>query len=182
MFHLRISMQLPNETTTLDIASGEIWNNLRKNLTPTFTSGKLKAMMEPMAGVGDDMIAHFEKLLKNGPKINCRDTLRCFSLNSIMRCAFGLEANAHENPEQDLIRYTCGMMRDIRVSTWMETLMEQLFLHFPFISRVIRTQPPAAFKIFYALREIIAQREKSGVEGSDFLARLIKIKADLKVR
>ena len=33
---------MPDTSNTLDLSGGEVWRSLRKNLSPTFTSGKLK--------------------------------------------------------------------------------------------------------------------------------------------
>ena len=37
-------------------------------MSPTFTSGRLKAMMEPMAGVADKMVDRFEELREASPE------------------------------------------------------------------------------------------------------------------
>ena len=42
---------MEEEMMTLDASEGIVWKNLRKNMSPTFTSGKLKGMMEPMTAV-----------------------------------------------------------------------------------------------------------------------------------
>ena len=64
--HKESSLQIEEKFTTLDLSGGDIWKNLRKNLSPTFTSGKLKGMMEPMSEVADDMMAFIEKELTRG--------------------------------------------------------------------------------------------------------------------
>ncbi len=46
---------------TLDVIHGDMWKNIRKHLSPTFTSGRLKAMMEPIAGEVDKMVKMMEE-------------------------------------------------------------------------------------------------------------------------
>ena len=51
----------PDNQKTLDLASGDEWRSLRKILSPTFTTGKLKAMLEPMAALADRTIEYLTK-------------------------------------------------------------------------------------------------------------------------
>ena len=39
-----------------DISKGEIWRALRKNLSPTFATGKLKTMLKPMDFVAEKLV------------------------------------------------------------------------------------------------------------------------------
>ncbi len=52
--------------STLDISKGDLWRSLRKNMSPTFTSGKLKGMMDPMGTVIDRFLAHIDKAAEKG--------------------------------------------------------------------------------------------------------------------
>ena len=56
------AFQLEEEITTLDASAGVVWKNLRKNMSPTFTSGKLKGMMEPMTEVIDRFVQQLDKM------------------------------------------------------------------------------------------------------------------------
>ena len=50
--------KVENKFLTLDIAGGEEWKSLRKFLSVTFSSGKLKAMVHPIEKQVDKLISH----------------------------------------------------------------------------------------------------------------------------
>ena len=46
---------------TIDLAQGEEWRFLRKIMSPTFTSGKLKSMVEPITDVTNKTMKYLVK-------------------------------------------------------------------------------------------------------------------------
>ncbi len=70
--------QIDDKHTTLDISGGEKWKTLRKSLSPTFSTGKIKGMMEPMAGVADDMLDFIDDKVKNSKngEINVKEVFQ----------------------------------------------------------------------------------------------------------
>ena len=67
---------------TLDASRGEIWRSLRKILSPTFTSGKLKSMLEPIDEVADNLVKHLEKLTSER-NVNVKPIYQTFTLETI---------------------------------------------------------------------------------------------------
>ena len=65
-FSDRFDLDLPNDQITLDLARGQKWKSLRKLMSPTFTSGKLRNMFEPMSTMANQTIEYIEENLQNG--------------------------------------------------------------------------------------------------------------------
>ena len=66
------ALQVTEATSTLDVVWGEIWKNLRRNMSPIFSSGKLKGMMEPIAEEMEKYIEVLEEDCKKGEPINIK--------------------------------------------------------------------------------------------------------------
>ena len=52
---------------TIDLAQGEEWENLRKIMSPTFSSGKLKSMVAPITDVTNKAMNYLDHLDKGEP-------------------------------------------------------------------------------------------------------------------
>ena len=65
-------MQVTDASSTLDVIWGEKWKNLRKNMSPIFSSGKLKGMMEPIAEEMEKYIDVLEEERIKGKPINSK--------------------------------------------------------------------------------------------------------------
>lgn len=78
--------QFPDKNNTLDISDGIKWRELRKVLSPTFTSGRLKGMLQPMNGVADNLLEFVEKQrAKNDSVVNLRRCFEGLALDTISR-------------------------------------------------------------------------------------------------
>lgn len=73
------------------------WRQLRHKLTPTFTSGKLKAMFETITEVTDRLVATIEKESKETGQLEVKGILSRFTTDVIGSTAFGLECNCLED-------------------------------------------------------------------------------------
>uniref|UniRef100_A0A1B0CII4 Cytochrome n=1 Tax=Lutzomyia longipalpis TaxID=7200 RepID=A0A1B0CII4_LUTLO len=77
--------------------NGGKWKNLRAKLTPTFTSGRLKAMFQTFLDCGNSLEAH---LMKNTNKeVDMRDLMARYTTNIIASVAFGLDSDAIAEPK-----------------------------------------------------------------------------------
>ena len=87
--------------------------DLRKGLSPTFTSSKIKGMLDLLDGGVNQMITHLEEVTKEDSIVDIKDVFQKMTLDviarslikiitynsmNISRCAFGIESNSFTNP------------------------------------------------------------------------------------
>lgn len=88
---------------TLEQANGQEWKDLRKGLSPTFTSSKIKGMLDLLDGGVNQMIDHLELVTKKDSLVNVKDVFQKMALDVIARCAFGIESNSFANPDNKML-------------------------------------------------------------------------------
>ena len=102
-------------------------------------------MLEPMSQVAEKAMAHLEKLTKNGEPIATKLFFQGYALDTICRCAFGIDTNAHENTDHALIKNGRALFQGFVVKNWMDTLGTMLFYLFPGIESVSIHQTNISF-------------------------------------
>lgn len=175
-----LNVEVKERHTTLDISRGETWRELRKLLSPTFSSGKLKNMLSPMDSLSDRMISVLEeRRRKNDGVVNVSEMLQCFALEVISKCAFGIETDLYKNPDQnELVKQGREAFVGFRIKDWTETILNHLFFMFPGLEKLIPIFPPAYDKLYDITTDIMKDRETNGL-GDEFISRLIEIKNSL---
>ena len=66
-------------------ANGAEWRDLRKGLSPTFSSGKIKGMLELISGAVDNMIDHLETVTQDNPAVMVKNTFQSMALDVIAK-------------------------------------------------------------------------------------------------
>ncbi|KAJ6639106.1 Cytochrome P450 6k1, partial [Pseudolycoriella hygida] len=84
---------------------GDKWKNLRAKLSPTFTSGKLKAMFPTLIACGDPLKRFMDEVSAKEQTIEVREVLAQFTTNVIASVAFGIDIDCIANPDTDFRRY-----------------------------------------------------------------------------
>jgi len=70
---------------SLDLTNGQEWKDLRKGLSPTFTSGKIKGMLELLEGGINQMIDHLEEVTEKDSLVEVKDVYQKMALDVIAR-------------------------------------------------------------------------------------------------
>lgn len=79
-----------------------LWRTLREKFTPFFSSGKLKKMFHIMDELSTDLIKYIDNKIPDNSdtvEMNVREMAAMYTTNVISSAAFGLKANALENPD-----------------------------------------------------------------------------------
>lgn len=77
----------------------ERWRPLRTNLSPVFTSGKLKEMFYLLQECADHFSEFLDKYTVTHQEIECRELTAKFATDVIGVCAFGLKMNALDDED-----------------------------------------------------------------------------------
>lgn len=73
---------------------GARWKNLRNKLSPTFTSGKLKAMMPTILDIGRKQQNYLMEKAQNNEIVEMKDAALRYTLDIISNVIFGYEINS----------------------------------------------------------------------------------------
>ncbi|GAB0087597.1 Cytochrome P450 [Sergentomyia squamirostris] len=155
--------------------SGQRWRNLRHKLSPTFTSGKMKMMHSTIVAVAAELQKYLETFANQKEEIELKDILARFTTDVIGSCAFGIECNSINDPDNEFRK----MGRKIFDFKGLEFLRLFFLAMFPSIGRALKmriNKPDVADFFMNVLRESIEYREKNNIKRNDFLHLLIQIK------
>ncbi|XP_059085586.1 probable cytochrome P450 6d4, partial [Tigriopus californicus] len=152
----------------------------RKNMSPTFSSGKLKGMMEPISEIADDMIQYLNDQIPKNPDVNVKELFQGFALETISQSAFGIKSNAFRNKTSDLLKHGRDAVSGFLMHNMVESLLVLVLFQFPALFSYISFFPSAYYKLYDVSANIMKQRSDQGIKKKDFLARLQELVEDIK--
>ena len=151
------------------------WRNLRVNLTPTFTSGKLKMMFQRFVDCGKGLQTCLEEVGEKGEVTEIKEVLARFSTDIISSCAFGIECNCLKNENAEFRQWG----RKIFEPSLKQLIIMMLSGIAPIVLDTLKLSPidSEISKYFRNMvQETVEYREKNNVKRNDFLQLLIQLK------
>ncbi|CAH1400045.1 unnamed protein product [Nezara viridula] len=150
----------------------EKWRALRVKLTPTFTSGKMKAMFPLFVNCAEA----FDSLIisKIGSNVDIKDLVGRLTTDIICCCAFGLDINTIQEPDHELRRIGAQAFQ-MRFIDRVKILILQAM---PKIANKIeaRLSPKETEDYIVKLVEdTMEYRKKNNIKRNDFLDLLIQL-------
>uniref|UniRef100_T1H840 Uncharacterized protein n=1 Tax=Rhodnius prolixus TaxID=13249 RepID=T1H840_RHOPR len=156
---------------------GDLWRALRIKLTPTFTSGKLKAMFFLFQECSNKLGEHFKQIADNDGEIEVKDWMARFTTDIICSCAFGLEVNSIDRPDNEL--RVIGQNIFLPYVPIRFVITRFLLSIIPFSSHLIRIRSFSKTienGLLSIIKETVNYREQNNISRNDFLDLLIDIK------
>ncbi|XP_078582456.1 cytochrome P450 3A11-like [Branchiostoma floridae x Branchiostoma japonicum] len=151
--------------------SGEDWKNVRTTLTPAFSSGKLKLMLEQLNRCANILAETVGESAKTGKPFKARELTGGFTMDAIASTAFGTEIDSQRNPEDPFVIHgKQGLKFDFKNPVvWM-------FICFPRIMKPILEAinwdffPKKSYRFFEGVfDQLMAMRHHGGIERVDFM-------------
>ena len=154
---------------------GKYWRNLRYKLTPTFTTGKLKAMFDQIYNCIDNLLTYIDNQVHPKAALEVKHLIQNFSTDVIASCAFGLGFDS-DSEEGVLFR---KMIKETFKPSKLEILRFFLINLYPKLAKLfnIRTLPPEKSEYFLNIsKETVRYRKEHNVKRNDFLHLLMNLK------
>ncbi|XP_030745865.1 probable cytochrome P450 6a21 isoform X1 [Sitophilus oryzae] len=157
---------------------GDMWRRLRVKLSPTFTSGKMKMMFETLMEKTTGFETVVGKYADTEESAPIKEISGRFTTDIIGSCAFGIECNSLENPDNEFRSQgkkalQPGMLR----LTLMSIIPWWLLGNLGFKGNGMEAE------IFYSniVKETIRYRETSNVHRNDFMQLLLQLKNESNI-
>ncbi|CAB4069313.1 CYP3A [Lepeophtheirus salmonis] len=147
--------KIKDKNLLLTLSDGSLWKLLRKDITPVFTSGKLKEMMEPVSDIANQFVAYIETQSSEGKSIKIQDKFQGLTLDIINACAYGIKTNSSEEPDHELLRHS---------------------KIFPGMFKYVDMFGKANDELIKIANSIIETRESHNIEKKDFLNVLVQMR------
>lgn len=149
--------------------------SVRGKLTPTFTSGKLKAMFSTLVDCGSTLQNHLTNLADKNELLDVREISASHATNVIASVAFGIDVDTINNPNNDF--RVCGrQIFELSLSNLIRTLLAFTAPKLLGILRIksVRTEVETFIKT--VVKQTLEYRERNNISRKDFFQLLIQLR------
>ncbi|XP_017091713.2 probable cytochrome P450 6d5 [Drosophila bipectinata] len=169
-------------SASLFALEGASWKTLRTKLSPSFTSGKLKAMFQTSNDVGDKLVAHLDALLpKTGSqKVEMKSLMSTYAVDIIASTIFGLDVDSFTDPNNEFLQISKKVNRNKVTDIIRGTA---LFLYPGLESLFVRIgwKQEATERMRELTHRTVDLREKNNIVRRDMLQLLLQLRNQGKI-
>ncbi|XP_049788129.1 cytochrome P450 6k1-like [Schistocerca cancellata] len=151
--------------------SGTKWKSSRQKLSPTFTSGKMRAMF----GIVRDCARTLVDVTPVGSVVEVREMLARYSTDAIASCAFGIDVDSQHNPNAEFRQWGRRFFKP--------SLRTFLSLGVALANPKLRTLLPIPLVpkditeyFTQIVKDTVRHREGTGVIRKDFIQLMVQLK------
>ncbi|CAG2174790.1 unnamed protein product [Oppiella nova] len=159
--HLHFNLGNTNLAKALFFLNGndEEWKRIRTITSPSFTSGKLRAMMGSIGGIADQFVKNLDEYAVNGKTADMRKYMGAFAMDVISACAYGINVESINNANHPIV---VNAKKILSVDTSFSFMLSILC---PSIARFFKLEPfnVNAINFFNNLTEQIVAERKSAM-------------------
>ncbi|XP_059045026.1 cytochrome P450 6B2-like [Achroia grisella] len=158
----------------LFFGEGDLWRLLRQRLTPSFTSGKLRAMFPLIIERAEHLRARALKAAVNGSTMDARDLMARYTTDFIGACGFGLEADSL-NDDDAAFRQLGIKIFTFGIPDAIIVLLKDMF---PVLSRNLKIMGKVEKELTILVKEILRKRNNKPSGRHDFIDLLLECKKE----
>ncbi|KAL9708007.1 hypothetical protein quinque_011525 [Culex quinquefasciatus] len=162
-------------SANLFFMEGHQWRKLRAKLTPTFTSGRLKAMFYTILAVGEQFDRFLGGYVAGVNEVEVKDLLARFTTDVIGSCAFGIDCNSLENPKSEFREMGKRMINFPKLKA-LKVFFAMMFRDTARKLGIRFNDEDVSEFFFSVVRDTIKYREENNVQRKDFMQLLIELK------
>ncbi|XP_058793083.1 cytochrome P450 6B1-like [Phymastichus coffea] len=149
------------------------WRVLRSNLSPSFTSGKLKDMFHLITECAQNFEKHVAKIARKGEPVECGDLAAKYTTDAIGVCAFGLNINSLGD-ENSGFRMFGKCLTDMNWRNVARHVCRDVFPRFyAFIRPLVYNRAEDFF--INSIKETMNYRKKNKIRRKDFVDILVDL-------
>nr|CAD7419135.1 unnamed protein product [Timema cristinae] len=156
------------------------WRPLRVMLSPTFTSGKLKAMFGSLARCAENLNVSLKTSANKSEELDMKEVSSNFTTDVIGSCTFGLQVDSVVNPHNKFREFSRKM-----VSLSLSQMLSCFLLFFiPYLGRILKVKiidGKSADFFKKVVIDAIEYRQKNNIKRNDFLQLIMELKEKGKV-
>ncbi|XP_076436666.1 cytochrome P450 3A30-like [Babylonia areolata] len=148
------------------------WKHVRSQLSPTFSSGKLKKVIPAITRVIQNLEVFLKEKARTGEEVELESMAGCFAMDAIAGAAFGIHLDSLANPDDPFNVNGHALFHPNRV-------VVTLIMQFPFLAPIFRffgvTFIPLKPTNFFQniVRQALEERRKDEKRYPDFLQLLV---------
>ncbi|XP_045775345.1 cytochrome P450 6B6-like [Maniola jurtina] len=156
----------------LFFADGDLWRLLRQRMTPTFTSGKLRAMFPLIVERAERLQARALAAAAAGRELDARDLMARYTTDFIGACGFGLDSDSLGDDDSAFRRLGAKIFQLGAKEMFVVMLRDMFPLLFANLSALGRVEAD----FFRLVDEVLRRRDHRPSGRHDFVDSLLECK------